>query len=224
MTYAMMAFGLICSAVFIWMRDNKGGAKPLVIKLLSSLFFVLTAISAFIENELNSFLPLLVILGMVFAVGGDVVLDLKITYPADSKIYTTTGMLLFLVTQICYIGALSIVFSTHWAVFIAAILVAAAIMLVSKFLLKFNFGKDIYAASAYAFMLCATVAQALFVLITAASAFSALFFSGAVLFLLSDALLSLTYFGGDDRKIVIALNHASYYAAQFLIALSLLFI
>ena len=52
-----------------------------------------------------------------------------------------------------------------------------------------------------------------------------LFFAGALLFALSDLVLSGTYFGqGKDRPVDIILNYASYYPAQFLIAASLLFL
>ena len=51
------------------------------------------------------------------------------------------------------------------------------------------------------------------------------FFAGAVLFTLSDLVLSGTYFGeGKDRPVDIILNYILYYSGQFLIALSLLFV
>ena len=46
--------------------------------------------------------------------------------------------------------------------------------------------------------------------------------SGIILFLLSDLVLSGTYFGeGRDRPRDIALNYLSYFPAQFLIAFAL---
>jgi len=50
-----------------------------------------------------------------------------------------------------------------------------------------------------------------------------LFFIGALLFLLSDLVLSGTYFGtGKRRPVDVILNHILYYAGQFLIAGSVL--
>ena len=51
-----------------------------------------------------------------------------------------------------------------------------------------------------------------------------LFFIGGILFALSDLVLSGTYFGGKERPVDIILNYLTYYPAQFLIALSLLYL
>ena len=51
-----------------------------------------------------------------------------------------------------------------------------------------------------------------------------LFFAGLILFAVSDVILSGTYWGeGKDRPIDLALNYLTYYPAQYLIAVSLLF-
>ena len=48
---------------------------------------------------------------------------------------------------------------------------------------------------------------------------------GAVLFLLSDVVLSFTYFGkGWDKPVHIFVNHLLYYAAQFIIASTIVLI
>ena len=50
-------------------------------------------------------------------------------------------------------------------------------------------------------------------------------FVGGLLFLLSDLILSGTYFGeGKRRPVDIITNHVSYYAAQFVIASAVMFI
>ena len=50
-------------------------------------------------------------------------------------------------------------------------------------------------------------------------------FVGGVLFLLSDLILSGTYFGeGKRRPVDIVTNHVAYYAAQFVIASAVMFI
>ena len=52
-----------------------------------------------------------------------------------------------------------------------------------------------------------------------------IFFAGAVLFTLSDLVLSGTYFGkGHERPIDFVLNYFTYYPAQFLIATALMFV
>ena len=50
-------------------------------------------------------------------------------------------------------------------------------------------------------------------------------FVGGVFFLISDLILSGTYFGeGKDRPVDIVTNHMTYYIAQYLIALSIAFV
>ena len=52
-----------------------------------------------------------------------------------------------------------------------------------------------------------------------------LMFAGLVLFLVSDLILSGTYFGeGKNRPVDVVSNHVTYYFGQFLIALSLLYL
>ena len=49
--------------------------------------------------------------------------------------------------------------------------------------------------------------------------------AGAVSFLLSDAVLNFTYFGRNwDKPIHLFVNHLLYYAAQYLIAASIIFV
>jgi uncharacterized membrane protein YhhN len=49
-------------------------------------------------------------------------------------------------------------------------------------------------------------------------------FIGGIFFLISDLVLSQTYFAGNESKGVIIANYLTYYPAQFIIASSLLFI
>ena len=51
-----------------------------------------------------------------------------------------------------------------------------------------------------------------------------LLLAGSVLFLLSDLVLSMTYFQTKDSKAIIAVNHLLYYMAQYAIAVSLKYI
>ena len=67
------------------------------------------------------------------------------------------------------------------------------------------------------------------------SASAGILLAGAILFVLSDMVLSMTYFSkpadyerkgmlNPESRLMIIVNHVTYYLAQFLIALSLLFI
>jgi hypothetical protein len=47
--------------------------------------------------------------------------------------------------------------------------------------------------------------------------------AGAILFLLSDLVLVMTYYDNKDSRPFIVVNHVLYYAAEFTIALSILY-
>jgi hypothetical protein len=69
------------------------------------------------------------------------------------------------------------------------------------------------------------VGQSLFLAIDSQfSLFSVVLMSGALLFGISDLLLAPIYFKGEKRVSFVIANLATYYLAQLLIAISILFI
>ena len=93
--------------------------------------------------------------------------------------------------------------------------------------LRLKYGKLKKIAFCYALCLFGTCSFSLFLAIQ--NGFSILglnlFLIGAILFAVSDLILSDTYFGeGKERPIDFILNYSTYYAAQFIIAFLLLFI
>ena len=108
-----------------------------------------------------------------------------------------------------------------WYIF-GGVIVGVAFYL-STFVMKIKLKKANVNSVLYALVLNISVFQALFLLVEYKDAFSALLFTGAVLFLISDGILMLTYFKGKDSRLYIISNHIIYYLAQFLIMGSLLF-
>ena len=93
--------------------------------------------------------------------------------------------------------------------------------------LKLEYGKLKKIAFCYALCLFGTCSFSLFLAIL--NGFSILslnmFLIGAILFAISDLVLSGTYFGkGKERPIDFILNYSTYYSAQYLIAFLLLFL
>ena len=237
LTYILLVLGLTCVTVFLLFRNKEGGIFPAALKTVASLFFVATAISAAVNNYIVTgtlsvskltFMGL-VILGLVCGLIGDLTLDLKVTYqisqPRHSDLYTYFGMAAFGVGHILYVVAVALFFGfSAWTVLIAAA-VTAAIFCVSIFLLKMTFGQFLIPSVAYAFLLtlfaACTVAAGI---MTGFSVTVILLVVGAILFLLSDLVLSMTYFDGRENRALIVVNHVLYYAAQFLIALSLYYL
>ena len=109
---------------------------------------------------------------------------------------------------------------------ILAILMGPGTMLVGK-LIKAHYGKFYVIAMIYAMMLFATLFTSFFLWMMYAFSEETLLaiFIGAILFVMSDLILNMTYFTeGHEKPVDIISNSVTYYLAQFLIALAILFI
>ena len=237
LTYILLVLGMLSLTIFLLIRNKEGGIVPAALKTLTSLLFVATAVSGAINNYIVTgtlsvakltFMGL-VILGLVSGLIGDLTLDLKITYRTlnvhHSDLYTYFGMGSFAIGHVFYIVAVSLFFGfSAWTILIA-VGVTAIIFSISLFVLKMHFNKFLIPSVVYTLLLTlflsCTVAAGI---LTIFSLPVILLIIGAALFLLSDLVLSITYFDGNDSRLLIVINHVLYYAAQFLIALSLYYI
>lgn len=237
LTYILLALGGISLAFFLLFRNKEGGIGPAILKTLTSLLFVATALSGAVNNyivtgnaapEKLTFMAL-VVLGLVCGLIGDLTLDLKVTYKTlnvrHSDLYTYFGMAAFGVGHILYIVAVALFFGfSAWTILIAAA-VTAGIFCVSIFLIKMQFERFLIPAIAYTFLLTLFIAGTVAAGMIAGFAVAViLLVIGSALFLLSDLVLSMTYFNGNESRVLIIINHVLYYAAQFLIALSLYYV
>ena len=237
LTYVLLALGGLFLTLFLLFRTKEGGMLPAALKTVTSLLFVATAISGAVNNYIVTGIASvpkftfigLIILGLACGMVGDLTLDLKVTYQTTnvrhSDIYTYFGMAAFGIGHILYITAVAIFFGfSAWTILIA-VGATAAIFAVSLFCLKMQFGKFLIPSIVYALLLtlflACTVAGGI---ITCFSLPILLLIIGAALFLLSDLVLSMIYFDGNDSRVLIVVNHVLYYAAQFLIALSVYYI
>ncbi|HAE88765.1 MAG TPA: hypothetical protein DCG79_02720 [Clostridiales bacterium] len=236
-TYILLVLGGLFLTLFLLFRTKEGGMLPASLKTVTSFLFVATAIAGAVNNYIATGVANvskltftgLVILGLVSGLVGDLTLDLKVTYQTTnirhSDIYTFFGMAAFGIGHILYIAAVGVYFGfSAWTILIA-VGATAAIFAISLFLLKMKFGKFLIPSVCYALLLT------LFLACTVAGGIIAgftlpviLLVVGAALFLLSDLVLSMIYFDGNDSRVLIVVNHVLYYAAQFLIALSVYYI
>ncbi len=184
-----------------------------------------------------------VVPGLVFGLMGDVWLDLKFVYSADDVPLTYAGFITFGVGHILYqLGLIAQYYAQGWYAkglfvhllwpgrpgvvlvpVVLALLLSAVNMLMEK-PMKLRYGRMKPIVIIYGFLLFFTVLLSGSLAMYHGWEEPALnvFFAGSILFAISDLILSGTYFGeGKDRPADIVLNHLSYYAGQFLIALSL---
>lgn len=254
--YFLLAVGIVMLILFLIARDKKSSMLAIILKTVTSLFFIATGLAAMVENgvahDLDKIaLPCaLVLMGLVLGMVGDITLDFKIYFKGlegeyanagkdkDSMMYF--GMLAFGIGHVLYITSMAIRFPGYemnvlWSALIS-IAVVAVMFCVTIFALKMQFGKFLIPSIIYAFLLCwFVVMSVMYVKPAGASASSIVLLVGSILFVISDMVLSMTYFSkpedyqrqgalNPESRLMIIVNHVTYYLAQFLIALSLLFI
>ena len=173
---------------------------------------------------------LYIVVGLIFGLIGDILLDLKIMYTQDEKVYFNAGTISFMIGHVFYFLAtinFNVLKVNHifpWNLLIAigvATVITLAVMLLSK-PLKINFGKSLIISTIYCFvlsvMLCFAVSIAIY------NPIFWIFACGMFMFFISDLVLSMQYFGNKTNSILIYVNHIAYYVAQVLIAISILFL
>lgn len=230
--------GLVFLSLFLKFRVQKSTAKAAVVKAVTSVFFILTAVFATLNvYDKLSFDKLLsaglIVGGLVCGLLGDIWLDLKFVYRADERFFTYTGFLSFAAGHFFYIAA--VICGINGKISLWAVLCSLALAVVSA--LVIFFGEKAMQLRYGEYKLISTLYGALLFFMTAFCGFNA-FFSGVaenkhllvmaiggVFFIISDLILSGTYFGeGKNRPVDIITNHATYYLAQFIIASAILFI
>ena len=162
---------------------------------------------------------------------GDIWLDLKYIYPQDSDFWTFSGFFVFMTGHFFYFAAVI----SHYGIVdpLAAIFAAVSAVGTVIFLLvlekptKMHYGKFKAITMTYGAILVSMFA---FCLNTAlfdghGNAGILLMTVGGGLFILSDLILSGTYFGEKGvKKVDVITNHTTYYLAQYCIAASALLV
>lgn len=217
---------LLCVS-FCVLRAEKATGFSLTLKILSSLAFIFAGILAMQINGFST-MGILILIGLVCGLAGDILLDLKIMYPQYNNAYFYSGTASFAIGHVFYFTAtllyiLKISSSMlAWAIPVALVLAGLAtlaIMLVSK-KMNMEFGSVKWAVVSYSIILTFMFFFTVFVAIY--SPIFWIFAGGMLIFLLSDLVLSMQYFGGRGEKIFIYINHILYYLAQNMFVLFLL--
>ncbi len=228
MYWALLIIGVLATVVFLVLRVKRGGIAALYAKAVASLCFIATAIAATNENRLFLDFGSFMLFGLVFGLLGDVWLDLKWIYLQDKDSYLYSGFIFFLLGHICFVtAAFKVGPYTAKSVLVAfaAALVIAVVALLMEKPLKMHYGKFKWIIFLYSFTLSLTMTMAM--TLAFATRFQTMWVVmsvGGLLFLLSDLVLSGMYFAeGKNTKFNVILNHSLYYAAQFIMAATVLF-
>ncbi len=232
--YLTVVLGLVALVYFLVLRVKKATPLAVMIKSLVSFLFMATA-AASLAISRDYFFSLLILLGLLCGLIGDIVLDVMVVYPQDTKPWRYSGMTAFTIGHIFYMIAIytnmPAINAGLWAyalipVILGIIVSSVAVLGASK--MGLNYGPYKAFAATYAFLLSFMVGT------TGVIAYYSgwptrwlLMFVGSIMFLVSDLILSQQYFGPEKlmkSPLLIITNHFTYYLAQFLIALSILFV
>ena len=223
--YIAMGIGVAVSLAFVFVRSGGNSVRNLIFKSVSSLFFMLSAVFAVIENYTNAAqYGSLIIMGGALGLVGDILLDLKGVYKKDANNYLKGGFIFFLIGHVFYTAALIHFTKLDWCKVLisAAVAIAVgAVMIATANIMRVHYRRIVFF---YVCFLSMTNVTAIFAAVTTGEKSMILMAIGATLFTISDAILSNTYFGrGFDGGIWLFLNHFAYYAGQYLIASSVFF-
>lgn len=225
--YLFLALAVISAAVFTIRRATKTDPVSLLLKTVASFCFILLGFAGRMLGTSHP-LCLFIIAGLVCGLIGDIFLDLKFVYPRDDTLHTFTGFGGFILGHIFYMSFMFLAYGIRpnalWISAAAGAVVGLAIYLTPK-LMKLDYGRFRLISSLYAALLVFVTVYALMLEVSAGhTPAKLLFFIGLVLFLISDLILSQIYFGRDKNTTLNkALNHATYYAGQILIAVSIFY-
>jgi len=232
MGYFFLVLGIIATIIFLTKRTAFVTIDVVAIKSLASMGFILSGIFFFINNEIcPDLLGAFTIGGACFGMLGDIVLDLKYTRLNDADRCTNLGFWTFLIGHIFYSIAMVSVYGIELInIICVAIGVVAGVIIAiaTEKIMKLEYGKFKKITILYTAVLCMTLGFAGGYTITENyTLHSVLLNIGFALFVLSDAILAGLYFSKKEKdrtnRTSIVLNHLTYYAAQYIIALSLAF-
>ena len=229
--FIIIGIALVLLVWYLISKCQKYDLKELFIKVGISLLFVTVALIATYDSKKMDIFNILIIGGLVLGLIGDILLDLKYIDKERTDGYSYAGFISFGIGHILYISAIIMKYSKGSILYISLAIILDIILSIVTILmekpLKLEYGKYKIISFCYALCLFGSCSFGLFLAIE--NSFSVvtlnLFLIGAVLFAISDLVLSGTYFGkGKERPIDFVMNYITYYGAQFIIALMLLYV
>ncbi len=224
MVYLFILF-VVTLAAYTYCSLKGSYVAQLITKAVASLFFVFTAVWAHYTAGGDRLYFSLLLMGFVCSLAGDIFIQGQ--KAGNSRAMLAAGIGAFFVAHCFYIAAFAHL--SPFSLWDIPVFILPFIALRGMFaLLRLNFGKLKIASYIYlaAILLMFTKALSLTYLGGGFTLLSALLMAGALLFLVSDTLLTLKNFYPPckDSKAVSAAVTITYYTAQALFAISIAFV
>ena len=215
---------LFVASLFTY-TNYKGHYKiSVVLKSCATLLIIFLSVKCFVYKnlELKVYFDYIFI-GLCFGLLGDFLLGLENVY-RDKKFLFLAGLVAFLLGHLFYILAFSQINPLGFIDFIlAGLYLGIAYFVFSKS--DLDLGDFKYGVVLYACVISFMLSKATTILIFSSNLiFGCVVFVGALLFVLSDSLLSFSIFGVLNKKKFSLCCHILYFPAQIILALSILFV
>jgi hypothetical protein len=224
MLYVLFILLLLSWFIYVKLKLKKPSLLALIFKVSTTSLIIIYALVAIRYNLNVISLGLIVVMSLIFGLLGDIFLDLKLIYKSDDLFYTYAGFYSFIFGHVLYgiyfllqyrLGYIEIL-----CLIVASLLFTVLVLLTEK-PTKLNYGKFRPIVCAYAFILSFVTLLVFWVALSNKQSSLLIFGYGMLAFIVSDLILSQSYFGEQEKKWMIISNYIFYYGAQFLIAFAL---
>ncbi|MBU1144803.1 MAG: lysoplasmalogenase [Firmicutes bacterium] len=239
--FLYVALGII--SIFIFFEVKGKTLIAFFLKALASFSFIVVFVSniysivnghfLFFEGSSNnvsilgndfSFI-LFLFLGLICGLIGDLVLELRPFWKKEEEHHIIlAGVIAFSIGHLFYLAAIIRLNQFHYQAIIFSLFVSVLVFISGK-LLKLNWKKSIIPSLLYSFLIFFMIGETIFTAIDFSfDTFSIFLMIGAILFGISDLILSQIYFKNQNKGIYIITNLSCYYLAQLLIASSIVYL
>lgn len=228
--FTILAIGIVLWFFYVKEKIRAYSTKAVVLKAIVSVCFMGMAAAAAMSCSLPIY-AFCIIMGLLLGLLGDIWLDLKFVHPDYDAPYTFAGFWSFAAGHAFFIAGLLINYAdfSRPLYFILPAVIATAVGIANVYagpVMKLEYGKFKKITQFYGSILFSMtlIAGSLAMMHGWSETTLNLMFIGGISFIISDLVLSGTYFGkGHEKPVDFILNYVFYYGAQFIIALSILF-
>ena len=239
MGFLFLGLAIIQAVVFIYAETYQNPLLSMFLKALASFGFITLWVVVLTEKLVNidsayyqgvlfhKYLPVALLFGLALCAGliGDLILALRPLRPAtENESIILAGIIPFFSGHVFYFSALVMLNRFNWIPILFTIIMTGIVFIMAKYM-KMVWGRSLIPSLLYSAMIFLMIGQAFYNLIDQSfSGFNLVILIGAILFGVSDLILSQIYFKPAGQQRMVIMNLATYYAAQIAIALSLLFL